>query len=89
MFSQLLPIGTRVRHVYTDGHGTSTIVEYNGVQPNNYLKERMLEAVDIAVSTGFGQALVSLAYDGARYPYVVEFDSGYRDVYSPHDVVAL
>lgn len=89
MDSQLLSIGTRIRHAYTDGHGAGTIVEYNGVQPNNYLQERMLEAVDIAVTAGVGMALVSLAYDGSRYPYVVEFDSGYRDVYSPHDVVAL
>lgn len=88
MSRNLLPVGTRVRHAYPDGHGAGVIVEYNGVPVNNYFQENMQEAVNIAVGAGVAGALISFAYDGQRYPYVVQFDSGYRDVYSPEDVVA-
>lgn len=89
MSTQLLPVGTRVRHAYPRGHGPGTIVAHNGVRPNNYLNTNFGDAVDIAAATGLLGGLVSLSYDGERYPYVVQFDSGYKDVYSPHDLETL
>lgn len=72
----LLPIGTRVTH--WDGkrgtHGKGTIIAYNGVSPDNYLRTNFKDAVEIAAKAGLLGGLVTASYDGGRYPYVVQFD---------------
>lgn len=70
----LLPIGTRVTHFHGGGHGKGTIVAYNGVSPNNYIRNNFKDAVEMASKAGLAEALVTAMYDGQRYPYVVHFD---------------
>jgi len=74
--NQLLPLNTRVTHF--DGgpgtHGTGTIIDYNGVQPNTYFQEKPKEAIEMAAKAGLVGALITSAYDGVRCPYVVRWD---------------
>jgi hypothetical protein len=83
----MLKVGTRVNHT---GHGPGTIVSHNTRRPNSYAAENLGgEAVAQAVQMGLGDAIVDSFYDGARYPYVIQFDSGYKDVYALDDVTKL
>jgi hypothetical protein len=83
----MLKVGTRVNHT---GHGDGVIVSHNTRQPNSYAAENLgSEVVAMAVGMGLADAIVSSMYDGARYPYVIQFDSGYKDVYSLDDVTAI
>jgi hypothetical protein len=83
----MLKIGTRVNH---SGHGLGTIVAYNGQKPNTYAENNLGgEVVAQAVQMGLGQAIVNSLYDGTRFPYVIQYDSGYKDVYSLTDVTAI
>lgn len=74
--AQLLPINTRVTHF--DGgpstHGKGTIVAYNGIKPNNYLKENFKEGVEMAAEAGLLGGVVNSLYDSVRCPYVVQWD---------------
>jgi hypothetical protein len=70
----LLPIGTRVTHFHGGGHGKGTILAYNGISANNYIKTNFEEAVEMAANAGLMDALVNSMYDGVRCPYVVQFD---------------
>jgi hypothetical protein len=81
----MLKIGTRVNHT---GHGLGTIVAYNGSKANTYLMDNLMEQGPPLVAAGLGQAIISSCYDGARFPYVVQFDSGYKDVYGIDDILA-
>lgn len=87
MNTNLLPIGTKVHHT---GHGDGVIVKYNGQAPNSYV-ESMLGSKEVgaAVSAGLGLAIIGGFYNSERFPYVVQFDSGYKDVYSVDDVKVL
>ena len=80
---KLLPIGQRVTHF--DGgpntHGKGTIIGYNNVSVNNYVKENprgAAEAIgkieDPALRSQMMGAAVSGFYDGGRYPYLVHWD---------------
>lgn len=63
------------------GHGLGTIVAYNGTPKNRYLEENFKDAVNLAGEAGLLNGVVNSMYDGARYPYVVQWDNGYKDVY--------
>jgi hypothetical protein len=83
----MLPVGSKVYH---SGHGVGTIVAHNSRSPNSYAAENLAsELMAMAVQAGLGDAIVSSFYDAARYPYVVQFDSGYKDVYSESDFSPL
>jgi len=83
----MLKEGARVYHT---GHGLGTIVALNTRQPNTYIAENLAsELMTLAVQAGLGDAIVSSFYDGARYPYVIQFDSGYKDVYALDDVTEI
>lgn len=82
-----LPIGTRVHHT---GHGDGVIVEYNGQKSNEYaMKNPGCDIVCAAWEAGLGQAIVAGYYGGDRFPYVIQFDSGYTDVYALDDVTEI
>lgn len=84
MDAKLLPLQTRVYHT---GHGAGTIVGYNGTQKNEYVEAHFGRAeVSAAASLGLMSAIVSSFYSGDRYPYTINFDSGYTDVYAIDDV---
>ena len=82
----MLPKGTRVLHNFTNGHGEGTVVGHNGVRENRYFKEKPQDAAKIAGATGLLPALVNSIYDGERYPNVVQWDNGYKDVYADSDL---
>jgi hypothetical protein len=83
MHSKLLPIGTRVKH---SGHGLGAVVDYNGSVKNAYVEDNLGTAGMAAVAAGLGMAVIGSFYSGDRFPYVVQFDSGYTDVYAPDDL---
>lgn len=74
--AKLIPLGTRISHWNGHGHGFGTIVAYNGIPENSYLRQNFGEAVDLVVKSGCNMlgGLVNSMYDGGRYPYVVQFD---------------
>lgn len=74
--AKLIPLGTRISHWNGHGHGFGTIVAYNGIPENSYLRENFGEAVNLAARAGVNllNGLVNSMYDGGRYPYVVHFD---------------
>jgi hypothetical protein len=87
MDTKLLPIGSKVHHT---GHGDGTIIDYNGTARNEYVQKHLgEELVNIAVSSGLGMAIIDSFYSGDRFPYVIEFDSGYIDVYATYDVTEV
>ena len=82
--SNILPVGSRVMHT---GHGAGTITSYNGTTKNTYAEQHLgSPEVSAAVRVGLGAAIVASFYSGDRFPYVITFDSGYRDVYATTDV---
>ena len=87
----LLPIGTRVNHF--DGgphtHGPGTIVEYNCVLDNAYVKENLPEAAELAAKVGMLSGLVETFYSSDRCPYIVQWDNGYKDVYEPQSLTVI
>lgn len=87
----LLPIGTRVKHF--DGssitHGKGTIVEYNGQPRNDYAEKNLVEVAELAATAGCLNGLVNSFYDKDRYPYVVQWDGGYKDVYGPDSLTEI
>lgn len=76
-------VGQLVRH---NGHGVGTIVALNERPKNSYLmkKDGLLIAAKLLAMSG--ESAVNLLYDGDRYPYVVKFNDGYKDVYSESDL---
>jgi hypothetical protein len=80
---ELLKIGQRVTHF--DGgpstHGKGTIVDYNGIKPNEYVEANPRQAVE-AVNTiedsllkgALLDTVVNSFYHGGRCPYVVHWD---------------
>lgn len=93
----LLPINTRVTHFDggPDTHGKGTIIGYNGVQSNTYLKENFKEGVEMAAEAGLLGAVIASMYSSDRCPYVVKFDprekypEGYQDVYEASSINEL
>lgn len=83
----MLAIGTKVNHT---GHGAGTIVAYNGAKRNEYI-EQNLGSPEVAAASmcGLMNAIIASFYDGDRYPYVIQFDSGYKDVYAASDVTEV
>lgn len=73
---KLIPLGTRILHWNGSGHGKGTIIGYNNIPENSYLRQNFGEAVNIAAHGGAPllSGLVNSMYDGSRYPYVVQFD---------------
>lgn len=78
----MLPIGTKIYH---QGHGTGTIVAYNNMS-NQYAK-RLLEQRDVLQT--IGTLAVETFYPKDKYPYVILFDNGYKDVYATSDVTPI
>lgn len=83
---KLLKVGTRVLHQFgSRGHGRGTIVGYNGTPSiSEYAtshrgREAFIEGVQ--------HSLIDAGsfYDGVTYPYRIQFDSGYEDVYARTD----
>lgn len=74
--AKLIPLGTRILHWNGCGHGFGTIIAYNGIPENSYLRQNFGEAVNLVAKAGIDLmgALVNSMYDGGRYPYVVHFD---------------
>jgi hypothetical protein len=81
----MLALGTKIHHT---GHGPGTIIAYNLNQPlgSNSLGSDMLEA---AAQLGLLSALVPAFYNGKDFPYIVQFDNGYKDVYAEGDVTEV
>lgn len=81
--TKLLPVGARITH-FNGGigtHGLGKIIDYNGQIGNIYADEKFKDAAETAVAAGLGNAFVNSLYDGVRYPYVIQFDNGYKDYY--------
>lgn len=75
----MLALGTKVVH---DGHGAGVIVAYNGTPAHSYAAQNLgSDIVAAAAGAGLVDAIVNSMYGSDRYPYVVQFDSGYKDVY--------
>lgn len=85
MIVVMLKLNSRV----SGAHGKGTIVAYNQSQPNQYLQEKFDEAVKIAATAGMIHALAGSFYSGDRYPYVVQFDNGYKDVYAEAELTQI
>lgn len=108
---ELLPIGQRVTHFGggPNTHGKGTIVAYNGVKPNTYVQTNMKDAVALVGQVADPEVKIAMLggiangfYDGARCPYVVQWDprtddsdiakkypEGYKDVYEHDSVRAI
>lgn len=73
---KLIPLGTRVSHWNGSGHGKGTIIAYNNIPENSYLRQNFGDAVNLAAQAGnvLLGGLVNSMYDGGRYPYVVQWD---------------
>lgn len=71
-------IGTRVRH---NGHGDGTVIGFN--TQNGITYDHVDQLIPEIVQAGLGQALVNSFYSADRYPYVIRYDSGFQEVYSP------
>lgn len=84
----MLPLGTRVNH---SGHGNGTIVDYNGTSGAalEYLLSERGSAALQSVPIGLAPGITSAFYSADRYPYVVQYDSGYRDVYTERELVVI
>lgn len=82
----MLPLQIRVFH---QGHGLGTVIAYNGIRPNQYFQQKPLEAIRLADQAGLVSSLFISAYSGDRYPNVVQFDSGYKDVYADIEVEVI
>jgi len=78
-----MKVGDRVVHA---GHGKGQIVSMNKMARNRYLEEHPADAVRMAGSVGLLGSLAAGFYDSTRYPYVVQFEDGYKDVYSESDL---
>jgi len=83
-----LKIGTRVFHT---GHGQGTVVGRNPSHGGYAAEhpEMVAEAVAQLPAEQRGVlagGFMSAVYSGDRFPNVVQFDSGYRDVYADHEV---
>jgi len=83
----LYPLQTGIRH---SGHGLGTIVAYNQTVP---LSDNTLQHIAETSPNPLEQStrvllagMLNGMYDGNRYPYEIEFDSGYRDVYSGNEI---
>lgn len=75
----MLAIGTKVHH---SGHGAGVIVGYNGKPAESYALANIgSDIVTFAGHAGLVDAIVDSMYGSDRYPYVVQFDNGYKDVY--------
>lgn len=74
--TKLLPIGTKINN--TLAHGKGIIVGYNTAKPisNEHLKEFAGKIPAELMMTGI--------YSGDRYPYVIQYEDGYKDVYSDY-----
>lgn len=84
MTAELLPIGTRVHH---SGHKSGVIVGYN--QRAEIGADRIRQMAELGAQMQLPVLLpVDSFYDGARFPYIVRFDSGYTDVYAKSDLEA-
>lgn len=83
----LLPVGTRVR----GPHGLGTIVEYNTRSKDtaeHLLSERGADFLNV-LPLQYTSAVVESLYDNLRFPYIVKFDTGYKDVYSEKSLTVI
>ncbi len=78
----MLELMTRIHHT---GHGNGTIIAYNQNVKSSYFNEKPLESITLLTNTNLCSGLVSSFYNSQDYPYVIQFDSGYRDVYATTD----
>ena len=84
----LLPIGTRVE----GPHGEGTIEEYNNIPESSsteYLFSKRGSVSLNNIPNDIVGGLINGLYNGRRYPYVIQFDDGYRDVYSPREIKVI
>jgi hypothetical protein len=78
-----MKVGDKVIHA---GHGIGTIVALNETKENRYMKEHPADAIRLASSFGLLGPLGNCFYDNVRYPFIVQFDDGYKDAYSESDL---
>lgn len=81
----MLSIGTRVQH---RGHGWGVITGYNAQGPMPEHLGSSAADLGAAVRAGLGGLMVQSMYSADRYPYRVQWDNGYLDVYCDTDFVA-
>ena len=82
----MLPIGTKVFH---QGHGLGEVVAHNQITENNYFKEKPKEAAELANEAGLLSGILVSFYSGDIYPNVIQFDSGYKDVYADKEIEVI
>ena len=78
----MLDTGTRVKH---RGHGEGTVVARNTTTAPTYNIEKGVEIVDGSMATYY----LGYFYTGDKYPNIIQFDTGYCDVYADSEVDAL
>ena len=89
---KLLPIGTLINH---SGHGPGKIIGHNNVtsQAADYAMsnrgQQVLKDIPPEVKPTMAAGIISSIYNGDRYPYIILFDSGYKDVYSDMEVIVI
>jgi len=72
-------IGTRVKHA---GHGEGEVVDHNTRKRHSF--RHIVEGA--SENALMREMCVDAFFDGERYPNVIQFDSGYRDVYADQEV---
>jgi hypothetical protein len=76
-----IKIGSKV----VGAHGKGVVVAYNGTNPINKDLDFKTQ-VEIANSAGLLCALANSFYDKDRYPFIVQFEDGYKDCYSENEL---
>lgn len=82
----MLPLGAKVFHT---GHGEGQVIGHNQAKEDKYFAEKPKEATDILTTAGLISALAASFYTGDVYPNVVQFKSGYKDVYADNEVTVI
>lgn len=87
-------VGSRV---YLEAHGYGTVIEIRTPRDNSAFEyatsargssavARILRETPPAVANALVGGLVAGGYDPERYPYRIQFDSGYSDVYGDREL---
>jgi hypothetical protein len=84
----LFTIGTPVHHT---GHGNGVIVGHNGVPPLQtdalaHFADLNIANLQPALAGTLTAGMMAGLYSGDQFPYIIEFEDGYKDVYSPSDI---
>ena len=86
----LLPVGSKVEH---HGHGLGKVVGYNTTPPNPYLLSsrgiEILNDMSEGVLPIVIKGTVNALYDNDRYPYIIKFVDGYKDVYGRNEIIPV